>query len=100
VADPKAIALSTAQLLDPQYLARRAALIDMQRAQSFGPGNPAQGGTVYLTTADESGMMVSFIQSNYMGFGSGCVEPQFGISLQTGGMALARRPTQPTAPTW
>jgi gamma-glutamyltranspeptidase/glutathione hydrolase len=85
VADPQAMALSAAQLLDPQYLARRAALIDMQRAQTFGSGNPAQGGTVYLTTADENGMMVSFIQSNYMGFGSGCVEPTYGISLQNRG---------------
>ena len=95
VADPQAMALSTAQLLDPQYLARRAALIDMQRAQSFGPGNPAQGGTVYLTTADENGMMVSFIQSNYMGFGSGCVEPQFGISLQNRGHGFGTDPHAP-----
>ena len=95
VADPQAMALSTAQLLDPQYLARRAALIDMQRAQSFGPGNPAQGGTVYLTTADEAGMMVSFIQSNYMGFGSGCVEPQFGISLQNRGHGFSTDPQAP-----
>ncbi len=95
VADPQAMALSAAQLLDPQYLARRAALIDMQRAQSFGPGNPAQGGTVYLTTADESGMMVSFIQSNYMGFGSGCVEPQFGISLQNRGHGFSTDPNAP-----
>ena len=92
VADPRAMALSTTQLLDPQYLARRAALIDMPRAQSFGPGNPAQGGTVYLTTADENGMMVSFIQSNYMGFGSGCVEPQFGISLQNRGHGFSTDP--------
>ncbi|MDP1968815.1 MAG: gamma-glutamyltransferase, partial [Burkholderiaceae bacterium] len=42
-------------------------------------------GTIYLTAADEDGMMVSFIQSNYMGFGSGCVEPEFGISLQNRG---------------
>ena len=92
VADPQAMALSTTQLLDPHYLARRAALIDMQRAQTFGPGNPAQGGTVYLTTADENGMMVSFIQSNYMGFGSGCVEPQFGISLQNRGHGFSTDP--------
>jgi gamma-glutamyltranspeptidase/glutathione hydrolase len=95
VADPRAMALSTAQLLDPQYLARRAALIDMQSAQTFGPGNPAQGGTVYLTTADETGMMVSFIQSNYMGFGSGCVEPQFGISLQNRGHGFSTDPNSP-----
>jgi gamma-glutamyltranspeptidase/glutathione hydrolase len=72
-------------MLDPLYLASRARLIDMKKAQDFGAGNPARGGTIYLSAADESGMMVSFIQSNYMGFGSGCVEPNFGISLQNRG---------------
>jgi gamma-glutamyltranspeptidase/glutathione hydrolase len=61
------------------------ALIDPKKAQDFGAGNPVKGGTIYLTAADENGMMVSFIQSNYMGFGSGCVEPTFGISLQNRG---------------
>jgi gamma-glutamyltranspeptidase/glutathione hydrolase len=67
-------------LLDKNYLRARAKLIDVRRAQAFGPGQPPQGGTVYLTAADASGMMVSFIQSNYMGFGSGVVVD--GISLQ------------------
>jgi gamma-glutamyltranspeptidase/glutathione hydrolase len=69
-----------AGLLDKDYLAERAKLIDPKRAQNFGPGKPPQGGTVYLTAADASGMMVSYIQSNYMGFGSGVVVD--GISLQ------------------
>ena len=85
IADPRSMQVQTEQLLDPQYLAQRARLIDLHQAQDFGAGNPVKGGTVYLTAADESGMMVSFIQSNYMGFGSGCVEPQFGISLQNRG---------------
>ncbi|MFC7434108.1 gamma-glutamyltransferase family protein [Hydrogenophaga bisanensis] len=85
VAEPGAMDVSAEQMLDPAYLRQRAALIDMTRAQDFGAGNPAKGGTVYLTAADESGMMVSFIQSNYMGFGSGAVEPAFGISLQNRG---------------
>jgi gamma-glutamyltranspeptidase / glutathione hydrolase len=72
-------------LLDPGYLAKRAALIDPQRAQSFGPGYGVKGGTIYLSAADAGGMMVSFIQSNYMGFGSGVVEPTFGVSLQNRG---------------
>jgi len=67
-------------LLDKSYLKERARLIDPKRAQSFGAGKPPKGGTVYLTAADASGMMVSFIQSNYMGFGSGVVVD--GISLQ------------------
>lgn len=85
VAERSAMEVSTDQLLDRAYLASRARLIDMKRAQDFGAGNPVRGGTIYLSAADENGMMVSFIQSNYMGFGSGCVEPQFGISLQNRG---------------
>jgi gamma-glutamyltranspeptidase/glutathione hydrolase len=79
------MSVTSQQLLDDAYLAGRAKLIDMKRAQDFKAGNPVKGGTIYLTAADENGMMVSFIQSNYMGFGSGCVEPTFGISLQNRG---------------
>ncbi|WP_046113772.1 gamma-glutamyltransferase family protein [Aquincola tertiaricarbonis] len=72
-------------LLDPAYLAERARLVDRQRAADPGHGTPKKGGTVYLSCADASGMMVSFIQSNYMGFGSGVVVPGTGISLQNRG---------------
>jgi gamma-glutamyltranspeptidase/glutathione hydrolase len=92
VAERKAMEVTTGQMLDDAYLASRAKLIDMRRAQEFAPGNPVKGGTIYLTAADESGMMVSFIQSNYMGFGSGCVEPTFGISLQNRGHGFSLRP--------
>jgi gamma-glutamyltranspeptidase / glutathione hydrolase len=85
VAQSDAMQVSVQELLDETYLAQRAKLIDPMRAQDFKAGNPVKGGTIYLTTADESGMMVSFIQSNYLGFGSGCVEPQYGISLQNRG---------------
>jgi gamma-glutamyltranspeptidase/glutathione hydrolase len=99
VADPSSMVVSVAQLLDPVYLATRAKLIDMSRAQDFKAGSPQDphrtGGTIYLTAADESGMMVSFIQSNYMGFGSGCVEPQFGISLQNRGHGFSLNPGSP-----
>ena len=96
VAEPSAMDLSAEQLLDPDYLAGRARLIDPRRAQDFKAGNPAKGGTIYLTAADERGMMVSFIQSNYLGFGSGCVEPSFGVSLQNRGhgFSLAAGPNQ------
>ena len=96
VSDPRTMEVTAAQMLDDGYLASRAKLIDMKRAQDFGAGNPVKGGTIYLTAADESGMMVSFIQSNYMGFGSGCVEPAFGISLQNRGhgFSLAAGPNQ------
>ena len=89
VAEPAGMEVTSAQLLDPAYLASRAKLIDMRRAQNFGAGNPAKGGTIYLSTADESGMMVSFIQSNYMGFGSGVVLPGYGVSMQNRGHAFS-----------
>ena len=85
VSERATMTVTTEQLLDDAYLASRARLIDRKKAQDFGAGNPVKGGTIYLTAADENGMMVSFIQSNYMGFGSGCVEPTFGISLQNRG---------------
>jgi gamma-glutamyltranspeptidase/glutathione hydrolase len=72
-------------LLDDDYLRARAALIDPRRAGDPGAGAPAPGGTVYLTAADAEGRMVSFIQSNYMGFGSGVVVPATGVSLQNRG---------------
>ena len=95
VAEPSAMAFSAQQLLDPAYLQSRAALIDPKKAQVFGCGNLAQGGTIYLSAADESGMMVSLIQSNYMGFGSGCVEPTFGISLQNRGHSFSLNALHP-----
>ena len=76
--------VTTEHLLDDAYLKARSKLIDPKRAIDFKAGTPEKGGTIYLTTADENGMMVSFIQSNYMGFGSGCVAPG-GISLQNRG---------------
>ncbi len=85
VAEPRAMTLTPAQMLDPAYLAGRAKLIDTNRAQDFGPGHGPKGGTIYLSTADATGMMVSFIQSNYMGFGSGVVVPGYGVSLQNRG---------------
>jgi gamma-glutamyltranspeptidase/glutathione hydrolase len=89
VAEPASMEVTSAQLLDPAYLAARAKLIDMKRAQDFGAGNPARGGTIYLSAADESGMMVSFIQSNYMGFGSGIVVPGYGLSMQNRGHSFS-----------
>ena len=85
VAEPSSMEVTPDQMLDDAYLAARAKLIDVKKAQDFGAGNPVKGGTIYLSAADEDGMMVSFIQSNYMGFGSGCVEPEFGVSLQNRG---------------
>jgi len=85
VAERGAMQVAAEQLLDDAYLAGRARLIDPRHAQDYGPGLAPQGGTIYLSAADERGMMVSFIQSNYMGFGSGVVVPGYGLSLQNRG---------------
>jgi gamma-glutamyltranspeptidase/glutathione hydrolase len=89
VADPRAMRVTPAQMLDDGYLQSRARLIDMARAQPFAAGSPPRGGTIYLSAADADGMMVSFIQSNYMGFGSGVVVPGWGISLQNRGAGFS-----------
>jgi len=83
------------QLLSKAYLQQRAALVNPEQAGDFTFGAPQQSGTVYLTTADASGMMVSFIQSNYMGFGSGVVVPDTGISLQNRGCGFSLDPRHP-----
>src|SRR3546814_5231074 len=72
-------------LLDPAYLAARAGGIDPAQARYPGPGLPLKGGTTYMATADAGGMMVSFIQSNFKGFGSGLVVPDTGIALHNRG---------------
>ena len=72
-------------LLKEDYLKERASEINTSQAKIYKFGTPKHGDTVYLTTADEDGMMVSYIQSNYMGFGSGIVIPGTGISLQNRG---------------
>ena len=92
VADPRTMEVTPAQMLDDAYLASRAKLIDPSRATLFPPGNPSSGGTIYLTAADENGMMVSFIQSNYMGFGSGVVVPGTGVSFQNRGVGFSMDP--------
>jgi gamma-glutamyltranspeptidase/glutathione hydrolase len=94
VADIEHMPVRPEHLLDKEYLSRRAALIDRTRAKPASAGTPA-GGTVYLTAADAAGMMVSMIQSNYMGFGSGVVVGGTGISLQNRGANFAAAPRHP-----
>jgi gamma-glutamyltranspeptidase/glutathione hydrolase len=96
VADSRAMTAVTAtHLLSGDYLAQRARLIAPDRAQAFAHGAPPAGGTVYLSAADESGRMVSLIQSNYMGFGSGVVVPGTGVSLQNRGQGFTLDATHP-----
>jgi gamma-glutamyltranspeptidase / glutathione hydrolase len=94
VSDIEHMPVRPEHLLDQTYLQQRAALIDPDRAKPASAGTPA-GGTVYLTAADASGVMVSMIQSNYMGFGSGVVVPGTGISLQNRGADFAVAPGHP-----
>ena len=77
--------------LSPEYGRKRAAEIG-ERASLPAPLHPPGGGTVYLATADGEGNMVSYIQSNYMGFGSGIVVRGTGISLQNRGADFSLDP--------
>lgn len=92
IADADHMQVDTAALLDPEYLASRASQISMDRAATPDAGSPTKGGTVYLTAADASGTMVSFIQSNYHGFGSGVVVPDTGIALHNRGRGFVLTP--------
>ena len=89
VSDPDTMRKNV-DLLDKEYLRARSRLIDMKKAQTLRYGAPASSGTVYLTAADATGMMVSDIQSNYQGFGSGIVVD--GISMQNRGYGFVLRP--------
>jgi gamma-glutamyltranspeptidase/glutathione hydrolase len=80
-----------AALLSSEYAATRRGLIG-DTALDPSPGQPGAGGTVYLATADGDGNMVSFIQSNYHGFGSGVVVPETGIALQNRGCGFTLEP--------
>lgn len=84
ITDPKFMKVSVESLLDDTYCLKRRSLIHEQALEPA-PGLPPKGGTVYLATADKEGNMVSYIQSNYMGFGSGIVIPNTGIALQNRG---------------
>jgi len=97
------------KLLSADYAAERRARIDMQHAaSSFPPGDLEaplraadekllEGDTIYLTTADENGMMVSLIQSNYRGMGSGLVADGLGFMLQDRGALFTLEEGHPNA---
>lgn len=95
LADIAHMQIAIEDLLDPDYLSQRAAEIDMQQANPAQTALGAAPDTVYLSTADASGMMVSMIQSNFRGFGSGIVVPGTGISLQNRGSGFVLEPGHP-----
>lgn len=84
VTDSKDMRYTSNELLTDAYGKKRRSLIT-EEAGLPKPGTPPKGGTVYLATADGEGNMVSYIQSNYMGFGSGVVIPNTGIAMQNRG---------------
>ena len=86
IADPKHAQIPLAELLSDEYTQTRRSLIDSKSALVPAAGNPQQrGDTVYLTVADSEGNMVSWIQSLYMGFGSGLTAGTTGVQLQNRG---------------
>ncbi len=95
VADPDSMLVTPAELLDERYLDGRARLVDLKRAQQFPAGSPIRGGTVYLCAADQEGRMISLIQSNFKGFGSGVVVPGTGISMQNRGSGFTLQAGHP-----
>jgi gamma-glutamyltranspeptidase/glutathione hydrolase len=97
IADPEHAEVPTDALLSKEYAQRRASLIDRRRAIAVpSAGAPTKGtDTVYLTTADSRGTVVSFINSLYMPFGSGMVAGDTGIVLQNRGCGFVTDPAHP-----
>ncbi len=96
IADPRQASIPLDGLLSESYTAERRALINMERALMPRPGEPQHhGDTVYLTVADEAGNMVSWIQSLYMGFGSGLTAGNTGVQLQNRGANFTLEPGHP-----
>ncbi|MDX1387610.1 MAG: gamma-glutamyltransferase [Acidobacteriota bacterium] len=97
-ADMDFVDVPVAGLISKEYGRERAKLIDMKRAaRRIEPGNPrlGQGDTTYLTVGDKDGNMVSLIQSNYTGFGSGYVVEGWGFGLQDRGGLFNLDPDSP-----
>lgn len=93
VADPRHMDVAVAHLLDKGYAGDRRSLISDRAIPLANPGLP-KGGTVYLCAADQD-LMVSFIQSNYEGFGSGILVPGTGIALHNRGNGFVVDPAHP-----
>ena len=91
--DPRFAELPIETLLSKDYAAKRREGINLKKAALVdASGLPQHGDTVYLTTADENGNMVSLIQSNYSGMGSGMTPPNLGFMLQNRGTLFSLDP--------
>ncbi len=95
--DSNSMRLSVDELLDPRSLEQAAESIGDKSSLVPPVSLPYGKDTVYLTAADQSGMMVSYIQSNYMAFGSGIVIPGTGIAMQNRGSGFVLDPNHPNA---
>jgi gamma-glutamyltranspeptidase / glutathione hydrolase len=97
LADPRTMVTRPDELLAPARLRAIAAAIDPDAAGAWPPARPAPGGTAYLCAADRDGLLVSLIQSNFVGFGSGVVVPGTGIGLHDRGAHFSLDPADPNA---
>ncbi|KAK8853432.1 gamma-glutamyltransferase [Kwoniella newhampshirensis] len=96
VTDPDVEHVPTKELLSKEYLAKRAALIDLKKSSTVVHGNPMNSSdTVYLATADKDGNSCSFIASNYAGFGTGAIPKGCGFTLQNRGSGFTLREGHP-----
>jgi gamma-glutamyltranspeptidase/glutathione hydrolase len=92
ITDPAHMRIDPAMLASKTWASRRRPDIDPTAAGDPAAGKAAVGGTVYLCAADDSGMLVSLIQSNFGGFGSGVTVPEWGINLQNRGAYFSLDP--------
>jgi gamma-glutamyltranspeptidase/glutathione hydrolase len=86
--DPDAMTIAPEALLADDWITRRRAAIDPARARPLAPVPAADGGTIFMCTADAGGMMVSLIQSNFAAAGSGLRVHDWGINLHNRGSAF------------
>jgi gamma-glutamyltranspeptidase/glutathione hydrolase len=97
VADPDRGLCGPSELLAPDHAEWLASRLSPSASHRYEPTNRPGGGTVYLCAADGDGMMVSLIESNYMGFGSGVMGGSTGIMLQNRGAYFSLDPAHPNA---
>jgi gamma-glutamyltranspeptidase/glutathione hydrolase len=95
ITDPRDMERPAEALLDPGWIEARAGAFDAARASRPPPGRAGAGGTASMCAADGAGMLVSLIQSNWQGFGSGVTVPEWGINLHNRGTYFSLDPGHP-----
>lgn len=92
VSDPEAMRIAPERLLAPERVAERRRAVSAGRADPPAHGSAGPGDTAYVCAADGDGMLVSLIQSNYAGFGSGVTVPAWGLNLHNRGASFSLDP--------